>query len=84
MKILALKVDDKIAETYNAARASEKEKMETLINDLLKEIFIKKNVDEFLKLRNEIAKKASAKGLTQTKLGKLMKWDKTTMKNLFE
>lgn len=83
MRILAIKVEDKIADIYNTINISEKKKIDNIINTFLNEIFRKNSEISYEKLCNEISNEAMKNGLTMEKLAEIMKWDNKTVKNLF-
>ncbi len=83
MKILTLKVDDKIADAYNRATNDERTKMNELVNTLFMELVRKKQTHKLFESIEILSKEAAANGMTPKKLGELMEWDKQTMINLF-
>ena len=83
MKILTLKVDDKIADAYNRATNDERTKMNELVNTLFMEVVRKKQTCKLFESMEMLSKEAAANGMTPKKLGELMEWDKQTMINLF-
>jgi hypothetical protein len=83
MKILTLKVDDRIADAYNSATDLGKAKMNELANALLAEVVRKNQAGELFKIIDKISEEASTKGLTPEKLGELMGWNDETLVNLF-
>ena len=83
MRILALNVEEGVAEAYTRATAGERAQMDTLINTLLREVVRKKQLHQLEGISDRIAAQAQASGLTPKVLGELMEWDKETMLNLF-
>ena len=83
MRILTLKVEDAVADIYNSARTDEKQKIEIIINNLLKELLKKDQSSHLFSLMNEIFRDTSSNGLTIEKMGEIMNWDQATIKNLF-
>lgn len=83
MKILTLKVDDRIADAYNSATDMDKARMNELANALLAEVVRKNQAGELSKTMDKISKESTANGLTPEKLGELMGWDEQTLINLF-
>ncbi len=83
MRILALNVEEGVAEAYARANAEERTQMDGLINTLLREVVRKKQLHQLEGISNKIATQARASGLTPKLLGELMEWDKETMRNLF-
>ena len=83
MKILTLKVDDKIADAYNRATGDERTKMNELVNTLFMEVVRNRQTRKLFESMEKLSKEAAANGMTPKKLGELMEWDKQTMINLF-
>jgi hypothetical protein len=83
MRILTLKVEDAVADMYNAAQTPEKQKIEKIINNLLKELLKKDQASYLFSKINEISGSVAASGLTIEKMGEIMNWDAATLKNLF-
>lgn len=83
MRILALPVDDDIADSYNNAAPQEKKKINLVVNSLLTKVIREKQNAGVFNAVNELSKEAEMNGLTIEKLGELMDWDKKTMENLF-
>ena len=83
MKILALSVDDQVADAYNSAPAEERTKMNELVNNLFNQVVRKNQLSKLFESMDRLADEAKANGLTPKKLGELMEWDHATMVNLF-
>ena len=83
MKIIALTVDDPIAEGYNSAPPQEKSKINSAISLLLAKFLQKAQNTELFDTIEKLSDEAAKSNLTVEKLGELMDWDKETMKNLF-
>ena len=83
MKILALSVDDQVADAYNSAPAEERTKMNELVNNLFNQVVRKNQLNKLFESMDRLADEAKANGLTPKKLGELMEWDHATMVNLF-
>jgi len=83
MKILALSVDDQVADAYNRAPAEERTKMNKLVNNLFAEAVRKNHLNKLFESMDRLASEAKTNGLTPKKLGELMEWDEATMVNLF-
>ncbi len=83
MRILALNVEEGVAEAYARATAAERSQMDSLINTLLREVVRKKQLHQLEEIAGKIAAQAKANGLTPTILGELMEWDKETLSIIF-
>jgi hypothetical protein len=83
MRVLALPVDDSVAENYNSAEPQEKTVINTAVNLLLTNFLKKKQDADLFNIMDELGEEAAKNGLTVEKLGELMEWDDETMKNLF-
>lgn len=83
MRILALPVDDAVANDYNNTGPQEKKVINSAVNLLLEKILKEKQNVALFNLMTELSDTAAQNGLTIEKLGELMEWDQQTMKNLF-
>ena len=83
MRILALSVDDAIANSYYNAPLQEKTIIQSVINLVLEKLLKQNRNAAYFKLMDEVSEETNANGLTPQKLGEIMQWDEETMKNLF-
>lgn len=72
MDKITIEVDNEIAKAYREAEINKQQKMQTIINDLLKEMIQNKTLDDIIQ---EVATKAKNNGLTQEKLDDILNSD---------
>ncbi len=83
MKTLTLNLDDSLAARFNNLSPDEKNKLEILMGNVLKEIFRKEQTKALFDVLDKTAEQAKENGLTIAKLAELMEWDEETTRNLF-
>jgi hypothetical protein len=69
METIAIKVDAEIAKAYQEAAPQKQQKIQTIINDLLKLIIQDKSLDDIIK---EMQEQAKDRGLTQEILDEIL------------
>lgn len=62
MEIITIKVDDEVAKAYREAAPNQQQKIQSLVNDLLKQIIQSKTLDEIIQ---QMQIEAKNNGLTQ-------------------
>lgn len=62
MEIITIKVDDEVAKAYREAEPNQQQKIQSLVNDLLKQIIQSKTLDEIIQ---QMQIEAKNNGLTQ-------------------
>jgi hypothetical protein len=83
MKSLTLNLDESIANQFNNLSEVERNRIELLMGNVLREILRKERNQILFGLFEETAKQAQANGMTIAKLAELMEWDEETTRNLF-
>lgn len=83
MKILALPVDDTIADGYNNAAPEYKAKINSAINLVLAKLLKPNRNSELFEIMEDLSDEAGRNGMTIKTLAELMEWDDDTVKNLF-
>ena len=69
METIAIKVDTEIAKAYQEAAPQKQQKIQTIINDLLKSIIQDKSLDGIIQ---EMQEQAKDRGLTQEILDEIL------------
>jgi len=69
METIAIQVDPEVAKAYQEAEPQKQQKIQTIVNDLLKLIIQEKSLDEIVK---EMQEEAKANGLTQKILDEIL------------
>jgi len=69
METIAIKVDAEIAKAYQEAAPQKQQKIQTIINDLLKLIIQDKSLDDIIQ---EMQEQAQDRGLTQEILDEIL------------
>ena len=72
MEKITIEVDNKIAKAYREAEINKQQKMQTIINDLLKQMIQNKTLDDIIQ---EVATKAKNNELTQENLDDILNSD---------
>ena len=70
MEPITIQVDADVAKAYRDADPTERQKIQTLVNDLLKQTMKKRSLDDII---SEMQNQAAAKGLTQDILDEILK-----------
>jgi hypothetical protein len=70
MEPITIQVDADVAKAYREADPIERQKMQTLVNNWLKQTMKKRSLDDII---SEIQNQAAAKGLTQDILDEILK-----------
>jgi hypothetical protein len=83
MKNLTFKIEDSIAERFNNLTPEERERVERMLNEVLQEIFKRKQNQNLFALLERTSAQAAANGMTIAKLAEIMEWDDQMVKNLF-
>lgn len=69
MEIIAIQVDAEIAKAYQEAEPQKQQKIQTIVNDLLKLIIQDKSLDDIIQ---EMQEQAKDRGLTQEILDEIL------------
>lgn len=69
MKTIAIQVDAEVAKAYQEAEPQKQQKIQTIINDLLKLIIQDKSLDDIIQ---EMQEEAKNRGLTQEILDEIL------------
>jgi calcineurin-like phosphoesterase len=69
METIAIKVDAEISKAYQAAEPQKQQKIQTIVNDLLKLIIQDKSLDDIIQ---EMQEQAKNKGLTPEILNEIL------------
>ncbi|WP_107667356.1 hypothetical protein [Cyanothece sp. BG0011] len=69
MEKITIEVDNEIAQAYREAEIDKQQKMQTIINDLLKQMINNKSLDDIIK---EMQTQAKNNGLTQEILDNIL------------
>ncbi len=69
MDKITIEVDNEIAQAYREAKIDKQQKMQTIINDLLKQMINNKSLDEIIQ---EMQTQAKNNGLTQEILDNIL------------
>jgi hypothetical protein len=72
METIPIQVDAEIAKAYQAAAPQKQQKIQTIINDLLKSIIQDKSLDDIIQ---EMQKQAQNRGLTQGILDEILLYE---------
>jgi calcineurin-like phosphoesterase len=70
MATITIEVDNEIAQLYQEAEIHKQQKIQTLVNDLLKKIINEKTLDDLIQ---EMQSQAKNNGLTQEILDEILK-----------
>jgi hypothetical protein len=70
MEPITIQVDADVAKAYREADPTERQKIQTLVNNLLKQTMKKRSLDDII---SEMQNQAAAKGLTQDILDEILK-----------
>ena len=70
MEPITIQVDADVAKAYREADPTERQKIQTLVNNLLKQTMKKRSLDDII---SEMQSQAAAKGLTQDILDEILK-----------
>jgi hypothetical protein len=70
MEPITIQVDADVAKAYREADPTERQKIQTLVNNLLKQTIKKRSLDDVI---SEMQNQAAAKGLTQDILDEILK-----------
>ncbi len=70
MEPITIQVDADVAKAYREADPAERQKIQTLVNNWLKQTMKKQSLDEII---SEMQNQAAAKGLTQDILDEILK-----------
>ena len=70
MEPITIQVDADVAKAYREADPTERQKIQTLVNNLLKQTMKKRSLDDII---SEMQNQAAAKGLTQDFLDEILK-----------
>ena len=72
MEKITIEVDNEIAKAYREAKINKQQEIQTIINDLLKQMIQNKTLDDIIQ---EVPTKAKNNGLTQEKLDDILNSD---------
>jgi hypothetical protein len=70
MELITIQVDADVAKAYREADPTERQKIQTLVNNWLKQTMKKRSLDDII---SEMQNQAAAKGLTQDILDEILK-----------